>query len=73
MPLIFNMTCQLIPISVKNVLNLFAMSTSSTIIDSASLKYFGSVFFLLYLQRISFIVFHVFLISDWNLLKHVSK
>ena len=65
MSLIFNITCQIDTYFSKEcVNNLFAMSTSSTIIDSASLKYFGSVFFVLYLQRISFIVYHVFLISD---------
>ena len=67
MSLIFNITCQIETYFSKERVKFVCY------VDSASLTYVGSVFPVLSLQIISFIVFHEFLISDLNLLKHVSK
>ena len=60
------------PISAKNALNLFAISSLSVIILPLSLKYCGNVFFFLVLLSISLMVFHVFLISSLNLVNNLS-
>ena len=60
--LVFNIVCQMIPyINKKNALNLFAISNLSVIIEFYSLKYVGNDLLVLLLDRISFIVFQVFL------------
>ena len=54
----------------KKVLNLLAISFLSVIFSSFSLKNVGNLFFVFVLERKSFIVFQVFLISFLNRLKH---
>ena len=62
---VFNIVCQMIPyISKKNALNLFAFSNLSVIIEFDSLKYVGNDLLVLLLDRISFIVFQVFFMSN---------
>ena len=62
---VFNIVCQMIPyISKKNALNLFAISNLSVIIEFDSLKYVGNDLLVLLLDRISFIVFQVFFMSN---------
>ena len=54
---------------VKFALNLLDLSVT---IKSESLKYLGSYLFVLCLDSISFIIFHVFFISNLKCLKHLS-
>ena len=51
---------RLLPILVKKSLNLFKISDLSLTMESESLKYLGNDLFVLFLERISFIVFQVF-------------
>ena len=70
MSLIFNITCQIGTDFSKECVKFVCYVY---FIHYNRFSYFGSVFFVISLQKISFIVFHVFLISDLNMLKHVSK
>ena len=72
MPLYFILLARLLPILVTKSLNLFTISDLSLTIESESLKYLGKDLLVLFLERISFIVFHVFFISNLKLLKHLS-
>ena len=58
-----------IPTFVKNALNLLAMSSLFVISVLFMLISVGKLFLLPFLEIISFIVFHVFLISDLYLAK----
>ena len=71
MPLYFILLARLLPILVKKSLN-FTISDLSLTIEPESLKYLGKDLLVLFLERISFIVFHVFFISNLKLLKHLS-
>ena len=63
MPLYFILLARLLPILVNKSLHLFTISDLSLTIESESLKYFGNDLLVLFLERISFIVFHVFYIK----------
>ena len=59
---VLNTVCQIIPyISKKHALNIFAISNLSVIIEFHSLKFVGNDLLILLLDRISFIVFQIFL------------
>jgi len=59
-PLYFILLARLLPILVKQSLNLFTISDPS--LTKESLKYLGNDLLVLFLDRISFIVFQVFFI-----------
>ena len=69
---IFYITCQITTNISEKSLNLFTISDLSLTIESESLKYLGKDLLVLFLEMISFIVFHVFFISNLKLLKHLS-
>ena len=59
---IFNIICQITTYICKNnALNSFTISDLSVTIQSVSLNYLGTDLFVLCLDSISFIIFHVFL------------
>ena len=64
MPLYLIIFARLLHILVKYALNLFTISDLSITIKSESLKYLGNYLFVLCLDSISFIIFHVFFISN---------
>ena len=57
------------PTSVKKELNLLAISFSSFMISSPSLKKGGSDLLLLFLDKISLVVFDIFLMSYFEFMK----
>ena len=67
---IFYITCQITTYISNNSLNLFTISDLSLTIESV-FKYLGNDLLVLFLERISFIVFQVFCISNLKLLKHL--
>ena len=54
---VFNIVCHIIVDIIKKILNLFAISNLSVIIECDSLKYVGNDLLVLLLDRISFIAF----------------
>ena len=69
MPLYLIFFARLLPILVKYALNLFTISDLSVTIKSESLKYLGNDFFVLCLDSISFITFHVFFYIKFKIIK----
>ena len=63
---VFNIVCQMIPYITKKCIKFIAISNLSVIIEFYSLKYVGHDLLLLLLDRISFIVFQVFFMSNLN-------
>ena len=64
---VFNIVCQMIPyVIVKDALNLFTISNSSVITEFDPLKYVRNYLLVLLLDRISFIIFQVFFMSNLN-------
>ena len=61
---IFYITCQITTYISKKSLNLFTICDLSVTIESESLKYLRNDLLVLFLERISFIVFQVFFISN---------
>ena len=61
---IFNIICQVTTYIGKYSLNLFTISDLSVTIESESLKYFGNDLFVLCSDNTSFMILHVFFISN---------